>query len=203
MDGQTSLRHIDVLGAEQCYGSHATRQPPRQAVLRVAVTHSHKAPLELFAKEIAAAGKSWARGSTGIGGCRPAATLSIRQFPLLVPKCHFLPRVEMEGKQWTVPADAFGEADAGQQGTLEPAGSAPSSEPVAQAGDEWLDVPLIRLAYGRSGDKGDISNIGIMARHPSLLPTLRAQLTEMQVGAFLSHLVKGVVTRYDLPGSMR
>lgn len=40
--------------------------------------------------------------------------------------------------------------------------------------DEQITVPLVRIACGRSGDKGDISNIGLMARHPHLLPVLRA-----------------------------
>ena len=61
-------------------------------------------------------------------------------------------------------------------------------------------MPLIRLAYARSGDKGDISNIGVIARRPALLPLLRAQLTEASVAAYLAHLVKGKVTRYDVPG---
>jgi len=61
-------------------------------------------------------------------------------------------------------------------------------------------VPLIRLVWARSGDKGDISNIGVIARHVQLLPLLREQLTEARVAAYLAHLVKGRVTRYDLPG---
>src|SRR5690606_37030501 len=97
--------HIDVIGAEGSYGPHATAPPPRQAVLRVAVTHEDKAALQLFAREIAAAGTSWAPGTTGFGGGRPSVALSIRQFPLLVDKNFFTPTVSLEGKQWTV-ADA-------------------------------------------------------------------------------------------------
>jgi hypothetical protein len=59
---------------------------------------------------------------------------------------------------------------------------------------------LIKLAYGRSGDKGDISNIGIMARRPEYLPFIAAQVTEKRVSEYLAHLVKGRVTRYSLPG---
>ena len=61
-------------------------------------------------------------------------------------------------------------------------------------------MPLIRLAYGRSGDKGNSSNIGIIARRPEWLPLLREQLTEARVKEWLGHLVEGDVTRYDLPG---
>jgi hypothetical protein len=68
------------------------------------------------------------------------------------------------------------------------------------SGDEMAEVPLIRLAWGRSGDKGDSSNIGVLARRPEWLPLLREQLTEARVAQWLAHLVQGSVTRYDVPG---
>ncbi|MNT07323.1 hypothetical protein D3C72_1420230 [compost metagenome] len=61
-------------------------------------------------------------------------------------------------------------------------------------------MPLIRLAWGRSGDKGDTSNIGLIARKPEYLPLLRKQVSSERVAAWLAHLVKGEVTRYELPG---
>ena len=65
---------------------------------------------------------------------------------------------------------------------------------------ETTTVPLIQLAYARSGDKGDTSNIGIIARQPAFLPCIKASVTEETVAAWLAHLVKGQVTRFDLPG---
>ncbi|PBI93989.1 hypothetical protein BKP43_13950 [Variovorax boronicumulans] len=190
-----SATHIDVLGAEQCYGPHATAQPPRQAVLRVAVTHADKAPLELFAREISAAGTSWAPGTTGLGGGRPSVALSIRQFPLLVDKALFTPVVEMAGESWPV-AVRVQAAEVAMADEVAP--QADAADPDTD--DEWLEVPLIRLAYGRSGDKGDVSNIGILAREPRFLPVLREQLSAQAVRAYMAHLVEGEVTRYELPG---
>jgi hypothetical protein len=191
--------HIDVLGAEYAYGPHATAHPPRQAVMKVAVTHAQKAPLELFAREIAAAGTSWSPGTTGSGGGRPSVSLSIRQFPILVDKNRFAPRVEMNGESWPVAAwPSGGDGESFIEAAVTASGSA-AEESMAHE-EECIELPLIRLAYGRSGDKGDISNIGILARHARLLPVLRAQLTEASVRAYLAHLVKGRVTRYELPG---
>ena len=39
-------------------------------------------------------------------------------------------------------------------------------------------VQLIDIAHGRSGDKGNTVNIGIIARDPKWYPLLVAQLTE-------------------------
>ena len=61
-------------------------------------------------------------------------------------------------------------------------------------------VPLARLCWGRSGDKGDTANIGIIARRAEYLPFLRWVLTEAVVADWFAHAVEGHVTRYDLPG---
>src|SRR4029453_1630441 len=61
-------------------------------------------------------------------------------------------------------------------------------------------VPLVRIAFGGSGDKGDTSNIGLIARHPALLPVLKHQVMPERVKEYLGHLVQGAVHRYELPG---
>jgi hypothetical protein len=61
-------------------------------------------------------------------------------------------------------------------------------------------VPLAKLAYARSGDKGNISNIGVIARRPEYLPLILDQLTPAVVKEYFAHLVRGEVRRYLLPG---
>ena len=61
-------------------------------------------------------------------------------------------------------------------------------------------VPLIALAYGRSGDKGDNANIGIFARRPEYEPILDAEVTEEAVATYFAHRIEGKVSRWRLPG---
>jgi hypothetical protein len=61
-------------------------------------------------------------------------------------------------------------------------------------------IPLVALAHGRSGDKGDIANIGVLARRPEFVAVLRQQLTTKAVGDYLAHFAKGKVERFDWPG---
>ena len=61
-------------------------------------------------------------------------------------------------------------------------------------------MPLIRLAWARSGDKGDLSNVGVIARRPEWLPLLWERLTPERVKGWLAHLVEGEVERFHLPG---
>jgi hypothetical protein len=63
-----------------------------------------------------------------------------------------------------------------------------------------VEVPLIRLALGRSGDKGNMANIGLIARRPEYLPVLSAWLTPARVAAWFAHRHPTRVERFDLPG---
>ncbi|PTM16719.1 MAG: hypothetical protein DA446_01780 [Bacteroidetes bacterium] len=60
-------------------------------------------------------------------------------------------------------------------------------------------VHLLEIAHGRSGDKGDGSNVGIIARHPDIYPFLLEVLTEERVKEHMKHICKGEVERYTLP----
>lgn len=60
-------------------------------------------------------------------------------------------------------------------------------------------VKLIEIAHGRSGDKGDGSNVGIIARHRDIYPLLEEKLTEEVVKEHMKHICKGKVDRYELP----
>ncbi len=55
------------------------------------------------------------------------------------------------------------------------------------------------LAHGRSGDKGDICNVGIIARSPEAYAVLSRQLTAERVKAHFGELVTGRVERYEMP----
>ncbi|MFS1525784.1 hypothetical protein ACL7TT_17010 [Microbulbifer sp. 2304DJ12-6] len=60
-------------------------------------------------------------------------------------------------------------------------------------------VKLQQLAIARSGDKGNISNIGIMARSRTIYLYLCEALTAEVVKAYFKEIAFGTVTRYMLP----
>ncbi len=189
-----SATHIEVLGSAYSYGPHVQSGPLFEAVLWLAVAHPNKSALELFAREIAPAGTSWAPGTTGAGGGRPGVSQAIKQTAFLLDKGRVQLRVVLpDGASAMVQVPAGSASEAPQR-------PAPAIAPVLPATADTVEVPLIQLAYARSGDKGDISNIGVIARKPEYVPLLRAQLSEAAVAAYLAHLVEGKVTRYELPG---
>jgi len=60
-------------------------------------------------------------------------------------------------------------------------------------------IPLLRIAYCRSGDKGDTANIGVIALEERYYPILVREVTAERVKAFFGSRVKGRVERYELP----
>ena len=58
---------------------------------------------------------------------------------------------------------------------------------------------LFLLAHGRSGDKGDMANIGVIARRDEWYEFLSGELTAERVRGFLGTLADGAVERYELP----
>jgi hypothetical protein len=62
-----------------------------------------------------------------------------------------------------------------------------------------MKVPLSRIAHTRSGDKGDICNIGVIAWENRYYPILLREVTPARVKAHFGPFVKGEVERYELP----
>jgi hypothetical protein len=60
-------------------------------------------------------------------------------------------------------------------------------------------VPLYAMAHARSGDKGDGSNVGVLAYDDRGYEILKAWLTPDRVKAHFGEIVRGRVDRYDLP----
>ena len=60
-------------------------------------------------------------------------------------------------------------------------------------------IPLHQLAHARAGDKGDTSNISVWVNDPADYAVVREQLTAERIKAAFPRLIRGTVTRYDLP----
>jgi Acyclic terpene utilisation family protein AtuA len=182
--------NIELLGTESAYGPHARSLPTREVVLRLTVTHADRRALEVFSREFAAPGTSWSPGTTGSGG-RPSVSPVLRQVAWLIRKEQVKPTVTLGETTFAVALPPALPQRAPE--ALEPGGGTVPAGPRST-------VPLVRIAFGRSGDKGDTSNIGLIARHPALLPVLKDQVTPERVREYLGHLVQGPVHRYDVPG---
>ena len=64
---------------------------------------------------------------------------------------------------------------------------------------DMIEVPLYRAAHGRTGDKGDRSNISVFAWRAEFYPLLLEQLTPERVAAQFRHRAPSQVQRFLLP----
>ena len=61
------------------------------------------------------------------------------------------------------------------------------------------EIYLKDIAHGRSGDKGDTSNVCIYAIEPKYYEIIKREVTVDKVKAYFGDMVKGDVTRYEVP----
>lgn len=184
---------IELLGTETTYGKQSDAADCREVVVKISVASPDKKSLVLFSKEIAQAATGMAPGITGIVGGRPTVWPKIRLYSCLVPKEGLEVSVNLGDESIPVSIDCttnFVEKEASQNDTN-----------VSENCDS--SVPLVKLAWARSGDKGNHSNIGVIARKEEYLPYIRAALSEEFVSEFMSHTLDpeaGNVKRWDLSG---
>lgn len=199
---------IEVIGAEDTYGPAWRRQAgAREVVLKIGVRHDDRAALDLFGRELAQAGVAMAQGTTGLLGGRPTPSPVVRLFSFLLDKSAVPVRLDLDGGSVPLARAAVERSGdggrAGDVGPLAPARAEGARDeralPPAPEGPA-REVPLVALAWGRSGDKGDDANIGIIAREPRFVPVLRRELTAERVADFFAHYTGGPVTRWELPG---
>ena len=62
-----------------------------------------------------------------------------------------------------------------------------------------MRIPVSRIAHGRSGDKGDTANVGVIAFEEKHYPILVREVTAARVKAHFGSLVHGKVERFELP----
>jgi hypothetical protein len=196
--GDFSLTAMQLIGAESLYGANARESAAasRELVLRLAIRHAKKEGAELFARECVGSGLSMTTGRCGITPGRPDVSTAVLLHSSLIDKRKLDVTVRVGGAAVPLPhAVTIGtDAPLPLARRREGEGTAPATL------GRQIEVPLIRLAVARSGDKGNDANIGVIARRPEYLPAIRAALTPEAVKRYFAHFVEGEVERFDLPG---
>lgn len=188
--------HIEALGAEASYGPHSRTRGGREVLLRVVVVHRDARCIELFARELGSVGISFAPGTTGIYTGRPKPAPHIRLFTFFIDKTALEPPKVWFGATFCVVPVVAGWRDC----TAVAAPDAASAGGGGASGEPHVEVPLIRLAFARSGDKGNTSNVAIIARDPAYVPLLRREITAARMADHFASLVGGPVVRFEAPG---
>jgi hypothetical protein len=184
---------VEVIGDESLYGAEARQKDARDVALKIAVKHSDQRAAGLILKELTGHGLAGPPGLSGFAGSRPAPSPVVRLFSFLTPKRNAPIHLRVEDKEIALGAESGAAFD--QAAIRRPA------QPALPHDGNLVEVPLIRLAYARSGDKGDNANIGVLPRDPRYAPWIWAKLTEAEVARRFAHFLKGKVERFYMPGT--
>ena len=182
----------DLIGTDSIYGPKKAKENSKEIVLRLVATHSKKDALIILSKEMAQAVTGMASGVMNYLGGRPPVSSSIHLFSFLFPKDQLSVMVDLNDNFTTVDVPS-------SNGYVAVPGNERSMQHDSNE-EMKISVPLIKLAYARSGDKGDHANIGVIARQPEFLPFIQSALTSDTVLKYFEHVVKGDVLSWDVPG---
>ena len=184
---------FDLIGTNSIYGPEKADRSSKEVVLRIMVKHIKKEALILFSKEIAQAVTGMTAGVMNYMGGRPKVSRSIHLHSFLLDKSLLSVGIDLNNKKSIIPIH--------QQTNKTELNKTTIKVPSTLEGLN-LDssVPLIKIAYARSGDKGDHANIGIIARKPEYLPFIKEALTSTALSAFFNHVLKGSIEVWDVPG---
>ena len=187
---------IEILGAGSQFGP--ADPGATEVTLKIAALHPSDLAIGLLIRELSGLGLTTPPGLSGFAGSRPAPQPRVLLTSALIARDAVKPVVTVTGEQPEIIDDIAvenGPSDAlATTGTIE--------TPITQTPGDSIQVPLMKLAVARSGDKGDDSNIGVVPRHPDFIAPVFQGLTAERVGQSLQHFRKNdsVVHRFELPG---
>lgn len=184
---------VEIIGAGSQIGDPALAGGATEVVVKYAARHPDKRGLDVLLRAASGMGLSTPPGLSGFFGTRARPSPLVRLFSFLLPKADVPVAIDLGDRRLSC---ALAKGQAFDRDTL--TRPIPPDRPPAPV--DPVAVPLERLAWGRSGDKGDGANIGIIARIPDVLPYIWHRLDEAIIQERFAHVLEGEVTRYLLPG---
>ncbi len=185
---------IEIIGDNSQYSNKDQNADNREVVLKFAAKHQDIRAVGLVLKESVGLGLATPPGLSGFVGGRPKPSPIVRLYSFMVNKADVKVSIDLEGSNKEFAVHQPKEFNMSE--IVKP------EYPTFDSKDEkFIDVPLIKIAYGRSGDKGNKANIGIISRDPKFYPAICNYLTEDVVMKCFKNFLEGSVEKYLLPGS--
>lgn len=187
----------EYVGADATWGPLSPSTQANEIYLRFGARDHDQDKLDHFSKMLPALILSGPPGVAVTGG-RPRITEVVAYWPMLVPRELCTATVDVVGGGEGAGEESIGFDGPTGAGRLEP-GEAVDLPALGAASGETVRVRLSDLAHGRSGDKGDTCNIGLIARHPALYHWLVEHITADFVQERFRGRCHGGVDRYEVP----
>jgi hypothetical protein len=191
----------EYFGWNACHRSLGHQEDGNEIILRVGARDHDPSKLRKFSKMVPALILSGPPGVCVLGGA-PKPNEVVSYWPALMPKSAVRPRIALYDNgvkdEKIVDADVIGNFEAPSMKTQ--TANKPSKDVMSaiKDGESHQSVPLSTIVLGRSGDKGDMANIGVLARSPKAFEWLDSWLTAQRVKDLFQEICFGPVIRYKL-----
>ena len=187
---------VEVVGDESHWGEAARYVRSREVAVKVACRHADRRATDLLMRELAGVGLGAPAGFCAFAGTRPKSSPVIRLFSILADRDLVDIQIHTADQ-----SQSFLDSVAATETPADAGAESIDIEALADESAEQIEVPLERLAWARSGDKGDKANIGVMARKREYFPWIAAALTGPYVASRFAHFMASPeMDRYVLPG---
>jgi len=183
----------EFIGLNACHRHLAKYNDTNEVLLRFSVRDHDKSKFEKFKRKLPALILSGPSGVAVTGGA-PALQNVVSYWPALVPQDISSWKVEVFEKDKVVYSNSGSWDKTG--GDVRNVKESRKFNKVFE--EETIKVPLIEIAYARSGDKGDMCNIGLIARSVEAFEFLGKVMTAERVKDIFKDIVKGKVERFTV-----
>lgn len=201
--------NTEMVGYNACHRDLARKIDPNEIYLRFYALDDKKEGLEEFAKLLSTIILSGPAGVAVTGG-RPRVQRIMSYWPALIKKQGLFATVKLLDKKANVLEEHKVNAITGFEADIDFEDSkrqiatetAESVEALWQVEEEAEEVELRQICLARSGDKGDTSNIGVLARSKEIYEFIKKYLTAEVVKTMFKGICKGRVIRYEIDNLM-
>jgi hypothetical protein len=200
-------RHTELVGDDATHRALTPEHSPAEILLRLSCRDRDRRKLEIFRKLLPGLILSGPAGVAVTGGAPPVSEV-VRYWPSLIPQEAAPATVELwsQGPADEAPRKLLAKDDLKWPITGGVASAVreledpyPTTLLAELSPSPVVEVPLMRIAHARSGDKGDTANIGLIGRSAACYVWMRENVTGERVKAWFESIASGEVHRYLVP----
>ena len=170
---------------------------PNEILLRFGVYDNDASKIEEFGKELAPLILSGPSGVAVTGG-RPRPRNVMSYWPALIPKHFIKSEVAVFDKNGNIEQEFSIDSITGYEDEQIQISEISFIPADTNKYDVLVKVNLHKICLARSGDKGDMANIGVIARTDGIYKYLKTHLTTTLIKSWFSDFCKGEVSRFEL-----
>jgi hypothetical protein len=199
--------HTELVGDDSTHRALTPEHLPTEILLRLSCRDHDRRKLEIFRKLLPGLILSGPAGVAVTGGAPPISEV-VRYWPSLIPQDAAPATVAVfrQGPGGEPVVKELAKSDlrwpvtgGDSSRTRELKDRYPTTLLAELSPSPVVEVPLLRIAHARSGDKGDTANIGLIGRSPACYVWIRQNVTAQKVKAWFEGIAGGEVHRYLVP----